>query len=107
MKANLTLKQRSWNSFNIAKKSINHHVCTTSRNVSSLLIYLKTLSFFFWSACYKMDPFLSTREPLGNRTKIAIVAELMLSFIRCLIGEVCSFINHVSFSQTGTTLSHV
>ena len=54
-----------------------------------------------------MDPFLSTREPSGNRTKIAIVAELMLSFIRCLIGEVCSFINHVSFSQTGTTLSHV
>ena len=71
------------NLLTLQKKSIHHHFCTTSRNVSSLLIYLKT-PFFFWSACYEMDPFLSTRKPSGNRTKIAIVVELTFKFYSLL-----------------------
>ena len=31
-----------------------------------------------------MDPFLSAREPLGNRTKIAIVVELTFKFYSLL-----------------------
>ena len=109
MKATFTLKQRSWKSFDTAKKkSVNHHFCTTARNVSSLLIYFKTLFFFFfWSACYEMDPFLSTPEHWGIEQKLLLLWSSSSSFIRCFIGEVCSFINHVSFSQTGTTLSRV
>ena len=39
---------------------------------------------YFWSACYEMDPFLSAREPSGNRTKIAIVVELTFKFYSLL-----------------------
>ena len=43
----------------------------------------------------------------GIEQKLLLLWSSHSSFIRCFIGEVCSFISYVSFSQTGTTLSHV
>ena len=43
----------------------------------------------------------------GIEQKLLLLWSSRSSFIRCFTGEVCLLINHVSFSQTGTTLSHV
>ena len=64
----------------ICKSPLLHHF----QKCFFLINLFKNTFFFFWSACYEMDPFLSTRKPSGNRTKIAILAELTFKFYSLL-----------------------